>query len=124
MANEITPAEIIEAGALDEAIIDVIRRNKISVEDVRGLVYYLNRLAQAEEIQLEDAIDSQAVDTPITNAVKRIKLAIADVNGLQDALDAKLEEVPNADENTVGGIRVRVDSGSQTVFITTDGSAP
>ena len=49
---------------------------------------------------------------------------IADVTDLQTELDAKLEVVPNATDTVVGGIKVRLDSGTSTVYITTDGSAP
>lgn len=49
---------------------------------------------------------------------------ISDVTDLQTELDAKLEVIPNATDTVVGGIKVRLDSGSSTVYITTTGETP
>jgi len=50
--------------------------------------------------------------------------AIADVTDLQTELDAKLEEVPNPSDTEVGGIKIRIDTDNNAVYITTDGSTP
>jgi len=49
---------------------------------------------------------------------------ISDVNGLQPELDSKLEEVPGAAIDTMGGFKMRLDSSTNTVYLTTDGSQP